>query len=169
MLKRILLVVTILFFTSLPSAETRVYYDINAPTFVQIPIVLPKWKSVDNTPPPLSARAYEILANDLTLSGFFRVIDYSHLPSQLQNKEGIPSTLFLQEWMPAGGEILLAGEAFLDSNGLRLRLKFHLIDLVEQKHLVGKEYEGPLQSLRTMAHRMADEVILQITGERGVH
>ncbi len=103
MLKRILLI-TILFLTFLPPAEARVYLDINAPTFVQIPIVLPKWKPVDNTPSTLSAKAYEILANDLTLSGFFRVIDYSHLPSQLQNKEGIPSTLFLQEWMPAGGE-----------------------------------------------------------------
>jgi Tol biopolymer transport system component len=110
MLKRIPLLVTILFLTFLPPAEARVYLDINAPTFVQIPIVLPKWKPVDNTPPTLSAKAYEILANDLTLSGFFRVIDYSHLPSQLQNKEGIPSTLFLQEWMPAGGEILLRSE-----------------------------------------------------------
>ena len=64
MLKRILLLVTILFFASLLPAEARVYLDINAPTFVQIPIVLPKWKPVDNTPPTLSAKAYEILIGD---------------------------------------------------------------------------------------------------------
>ena len=169
MLKRIFPLVILLFFTSLPLGEARVYLDINAPTFVQIPIVLPKWKPLDKTPSALSAKVYEILANDLTLSGFFRVIDYSHLPPQLQDKEGIPSTLFLQEWMPAGGEILLAGETFLELDGLRLRLKFHLFDLVEQKHLIGKEYEGHLQALRNMVHRMADEVLLQITGEKGVH
>ncbi|MFB3885766.1 MAG: Tol-Pal system beta propeller repeat protein TolB [Thermodesulfobacteriota bacterium] len=169
MLKRFLLVVTLLFLISFSAAEARVYYDINAPTFIQIPIVLSKWRPVGSTPSTLPAKAYETLAKDLTLSGFFRVIDYSHLPLQLQNKEGIPSTLFLQEWMPAGGEILLAGEASLEMDGLRLRLKFHLFDLVEQKHLVGKEYEGPLQSLRAMVHRIADEVILQITGEKGVH
>ena len=97
------------------------------------------------------------------------MIDYQHLPLDLQRKEGIPEVLFLKEWMPAGGEILLAGETFLDSEGLNLRLKFHLFDLVEQKHMVGKEYEAPLQSLRAMVHRISDEVLLQLTGERGVH
>ncbi len=71
--------------------------------------------------------------------------------------------------MPAGGEILLAGETALESEGLNVKLKFHLFDLVEQKHLVGKQYEGPIQNLRTIVHRMVDEVILQLTGERGVN
>ena len=51
-------------------------------------------------------------------------------PLICRKKEGIPSTLYLQEWMPAGGEILLAGEATLESEGLNLKLKFHLFDLV---------------------------------------
>ena len=158
-----------LIFTSLPAPEARVYLDINAPSFVQIPVVLPKWKSVDKTPPSLSEKVYEILANDLTLSGFFKVIDVHHLPPSLQGKEGIPNTPFLQEWISAGGEILLAGEALMDTNSLNFKLKFHLVDLVEQKHIVGKQYEGPLQILRSAIHRIADEVTLQITGEKGVH
>ena len=171
MLKCLILSVFFLFsaFISSSEAEARVYLDINAPTFAQIPIVIPKWKPVDKTPPALSEKAYEILANDLTLSGFFRVIDYHRLPVHLQNKEGIPSGLLLQEWMPAGGEILLAGETSLEPNGLTLQLKFHLFDLVERKHLVGKQYEGHLQNLRNMVHRVADEVVLQFTGERGVN
>jgi TolB protein len=168
-MKRILLFVILLLFTCLSPGEARVYLDIDAPTFVQIPIVLSKWKSVDRIPPVMTSKVYEILVNDLNLSGFFRVIDYSHLPPNLQKKEGIPSTLFLQEWMPTDGEILLSGEASLDISGLRLQLKFHLFDLVAQKHLIGKQYEGPLQNLRSMVHRIADEVLLQITGEKGVH
>jgi TolB protein len=169
MLKHFILFVFFLFSAFIPSSEARIYLDINAPTFVQIPIVLPKWKSVDKTPPALSEKAYEILANDLTLSGFFRVIDYHRLPVHLQNKEGIPAAVLLQEWMPAGGEILLGGETILEPNGLTLQLKFHLFDLVERKHLIGKQYEGHLQNLRNMVHRVAEEVVLQITGERGVH
>lgn len=162
-----LFLLTFLIFSSV--AEARVYLDVNAPTLVQIPIVLPSWKAVDKTPPSLPAKVYEILENDLTLSGFFRVINFNSLPAHLQKKEGIPSTLYLQEWMPANGEILLAGEITLESEGLNLKLKFHLFDLVEQKHLVGKQYEGPVQNLRTIVHRMADEVTLQLTGERGVN
>ncbi len=149
-------------------AEARVYLDINAPTFVQIPIILPKWKAVDKTPPTLTAKVYEILGHDLTLSGFFKVIDQPQLPIHLKEREGIPSLTSLPEYTANGGEILLAGEALLNAN-LNLILKFHLFDLVEQTHLVGKQYEGSLQVLRKMVHRMADEVVLQLTGERGVH
>jgi TolB protein len=163
------IVTWLFFFSFIPIVEARDYINVNAPTFVQIPIVLPKWKTVDKTPPALSAKIYETLANDLTLAGFFRVIDSSHLPLHLQKKDGIPETFYLQEWTPAGGDFLLAGEASLDPGGLNLNLRFHLFDLVEQKHLVGKQYEGPLQTLRTMVHRMVDEVVLQITGEKGVH
>jgi TolB protein len=163
----ILLSLPILFAAS-PS-EARVYLDINAPTIVQVPIILAKWKSVDKTPSSFSEKVYEILANDLTLSGFFKVIDVHHLPLSLQEREGIPNTSSLQEWIPAGGELLLGGEVLLESDGLNFKLKFHLFDLVEQKHIVGKQYEGPLQILRSAVHRIADEVVLQITGEKGIH
>jgi TolB protein len=162
-------IIFFIIFTLIPVSEARVYLDINAPTFVQVPIILAKWKSVDQTPPAFSEKAYEILANDLTLSGFFKVIDAHHLPPPLREKEGIPDMSSLQEWIPAGGEILLAAEILLESNSLNLKLKFHLFDLVEQRHVVGKQYEGPLQTLRSAVHRIADEVVLQITGEKGVH
>ena len=32
------------------------------PTFVQIPIVLSKWKTMERTPPTLTSKLYEILA-----------------------------------------------------------------------------------------------------------
>ena len=169
MLKFFLLLVSLLSFISVPSAGARVYLDINAPTLVQIPIVLPKWKPVDKAPPDLSEKVYEILSSDLSLSGFFKVIDYHRLPPPLQNKEGIPDTLSLREWTPSGGEILLAGEVLFDAGSLNVKLKFHLVDLVEQRHLVGKQYEGHIHTLRNMVHRMADEVVLQLTGERGVY
>ncbi len=163
---------TIFFFLSVfvpPLAEARIYLDIDAPTFVQIPIVLAKWKTVDKTLSSFPEKVYQILANDLTLSGFFKVIDVDHLPLPLREREGIPSTSSLQEWVLAGGEILLAGETLLEPDGLNFKMKFHLFDLVEQKHIVGKQYEGPLQTLRSAVHRMADEIVLQITGEKGVH
>ena len=151
---------------ALPSlAEARVYLDINAPTLVQIPIVMSKWKADGKTGPAI----YEALSKNLTLSGFFRVIEYGQLPASLQRKEGIPDTVVLQEWMPAGGEVLLAGEASLEPQGLQLRVRCHLFDLVEQKQVFGKVYEGHVQTLRQMVHQIADEVVLHVTGERGVH
>jgi TolB protein len=168
-MKKYLILSFMIVFVVTSWAEARIYLDINAPSFVQIPILFAKWKSLDKTPSSFSEKAYEILANDLTLSGFFKVMNYKNLPSSLQEKEGIPSTSSLQEWVSVGGEILLAGETLLEPDGLSFKLKFHLFDLVEQSHIVGKQYEGPVQSLSSAVHRMADEVVLQITGEKGVH
>lgn len=159
----------LLLLLTLPVAEARVYLDINAPTFVQIPIILPKWKSLERTPPTLTAKVYEVLVQNLHLSGFFKVMDHSLLPIHLKDKEGIPSMLTLHEWAATGGEFLLAGEATFEGEGLHLRLKFHLIDLIEGKHLAGKQYSGPLQNLRNMVHRMVDETVLHLTGEKGIH
>jgi TolB protein len=168
-MKYFFILLSVFIFSSPPRSEARVYLDINAPTFAQIPITLAKWKSMDQASASLSEKAYEILANDLTLSGFFKVIDVHHLPPPLGEREGIPDMSSLQEWIPAGGEILLAGETLLESDRLNFKLKFHLFDLVEEKHIVGKQYEGPLPTLRSAVHRIADEVVLQMTGEKGVH
>jgi TolB protein len=169
MLSTLLFLILFLPLLLFSAAEARVYLDIDAPAFIQIPIVLSRWKPVEKTPPALAAKIYEIAGADLSLSGFFKVIDYKSLPPPLHEREGIPKTLFLQEWTPAGGEILLAGEVQLEPDGLHLKLRFHLFDLVEQKHLAGKQYEGALPALRGMVHRMSDEVIFQMTGERGVN
>jgi hypothetical protein len=131
-----------------------------------IPIIMPKWKSVGGTPPYLSSKIYRMLVNSLTLSGLFRVIDYHSLPLDLQEKEGIPNTLYLQEWMPAKGRILLAGETTLESKGHNLKIKFHLFDLTEPKHLIGKQYEGPLKNIEGILQRMSNEVIFQLKGKR---
>jgi TolB protein len=167
--KKILPLIFLIIFFIASWSEARVYLDINSPTFVQIPIVLPKWKAVGKTPPNVAERIYETVSNDLTLSGFFKVITYPTLPPSLQRKEGIPSTVVLQEWTAGGGEILLAGEVSVNSDPLDISVTFHLFDLVEEKPLVGKQYEGSVQLIRHMAHRIADEVVLQLTGERGVH
>ncbi len=164
-----LIYILILSCISIPRAEARVYLDITDPTFTQIPIVLPKWKPIEKTPPALTAKVYEVLANNLNISGFFRVIEHSALPPHLKEKEGIPDMASIKEWASLGGEILLVGEAALEGNGLNLRLNFHLFDLVEQKQITGRKMEGQLQLLRTMVHRIADETILHLTGEKGVH
>ncbi len=45
MTKRLLFLLLSLLSIFSPAAEARVYLDVNAPTLIQIPIVLPKWKA----------------------------------------------------------------------------------------------------------------------------
>ncbi len=127
------------FFIFVSTAEARDYIDVTGLTFKQIPIVLGKWKSSEKTPPSFTEKVYEILANDLALSGFFKVIDAANLPGSLREREGIPNTSSLQEWTPSGGDFLLAGETLFQPGSLNFKLTFHLFYLLDQTHVVGKQ------------------------------
>jgi len=102
---------------------------------------------VDKTPASFPEKVCEILANDLTLSGFFKVIDADRLPFSSRKRRYF-QRLRLEEWTPAGVRNSLGRRSPLEPNGLNFNVKFHLFDLVERKHIVGKQYEGPLQTLR---------------------
>ena len=108
----------------------------------------------EHNPASFPEKIYQILASDLTLSGFFKVIDVSRLPPSLREKTTSPAPPPCKNGL-LRREILLAGEVLLEPNGLNFNVKFHLFDLVEQKHIIGKQYEGPLQTLRPAIHRMA--------------
>src|SRR5512138_3661617 len=111
----------LLTFVLLSAEGARAIIDVNNPTLTQLSIAIPKWKPVDRTPLSAASNVYEILGNDLRLSGFFRVIDDSQFPLALRQKEGIPSALSLQEWIPAGGDYLLSGEVRMDPVTLQVR------------------------------------------------
>jgi len=161
--------VILLCFMIVPCEGARIIIDVDKPTIAQVSIVLPKWKSSDKRPSSPTAKAYEVLARDLTLSGFFRVIEYETLPSFLQRKDGIPDAQSLQEWSSNGGDFLLGGEAIFAPESMDLRLKDGLFDLVEKKYMIGRQYDGHVQDLRDIVHRLADDVIQEVTREKGVN
>jgi TolB protein len=152
-----------------PPVEGRVILDINEPTFVQVPLVLPKWKAIDRTPSEVMKEVYKTLYNDLVLSGFFRVIDYQTLRSDLQGREGIPETRSLPDWEATGADYLVAGEALLVPETMGLRLKVALFDLVENRFISERRREGTTKNLREVVHRLSDDVIQDLTRERGVN
>jgi TolB protein len=168
---RKLLLITVCLLTLVPfpwaEAAARVEIIIDNPNVVLTPIVLPVWRWVDKTPPSRTKEIYDALVRDFTLSGLLKVVDYQSLPSHLQKKEGIPDSRSLQDWGANIGDFLLGGELIQVSDALRVR--FGLFDLVEKRYLIGKQYEGPVQNLREMAHRLADDVIQEITREKGVN
>lgn len=59
-------------------------------------------------------------------------------------------------------------EPKLSVRGSRVRLSGEIKDFPARR-LIGKsEYEGSLSSLRTLVHRFSDDVVYQLTGERGI-
>ena len=115
----------------------------------------------------LSERIADVIADDLDRSGWFRIIDRS---AYIENPQttGIRLGGFdFRDWTTIGADGLVKG-AFRTFGAGRIRFEFWLYDTFRQKAVMGKAYTGEVQDARRMAHRFVDEVILKLTGKRGV-
>ncbi len=112
----------------------------------------------------LSKRLPEVAGGDLAFSGLFSVV--SGLPA-------LPPTLEesrprLQTFAAAGAHAALHG--FLSVRADRLEGEFRLYDLTSPEfRLIGaKKFQVHPSEPRRLAHKIADEVVLLVTGEAGI-
>ena len=113
----------------------------------------------------LSEGIADLIARDLALSGWFRVLDRSAYIEHPQ-KSGITLGSFdFRDWSVIGAEGLVKGGYNLEGNELTAELR--LFDVYQGKPIVGKKYTGKAKDFRRIAHKFADEIILQFTGTSG--
>lgn len=114
----------------------------------------------------LSEGIADVIARDLEISGWFRVLDRSAYIEHPQ-KSGITLGSFdLKDWSVLGAEGLVKGG--FDLQGEELTVELRLFDVFQGKQIVGKRYSGKVKDFRRIAHKFADEIIFQFTGVQGV-
>ena len=118
-------------------------------------------------PEGLGMEARKVLANDLRLSEMFVQIEpevYESLEQQEKGKRSVD----LWAWHQMGAQWLIKTEYSIIPGG-KLSLVFRLYDTVSEKFLLGKRYFiSERKLLRKVIHRYADELVLKLTGKRGV-
>ncbi len=114
----------------------------------------------------LGTQAGGILADDLRNAGIFDVIEPSFLPFEAtqvglgQERGLLPALNSLKI------QALVVGK--LSSRGSELLLEGQLFEVVRGELLSGKRYVGDIRSLRWMVHRLTDEIVFRLTGEKGI-
>ena len=118
-------------------------------------------------PKGLGMEARRVLENDLRLSEMFVQIKpevYESLEQQEKGKRSVD----LWAWHQMGAQWLIKTEYSIIPGG-KLSLVFRLYDTVSEKFLLGKRYFiSERKLLRKVIHRYADELVLKLTGKRGV-
>lgn len=103
-----------------------------------------------------------ILRDDLDRSGRFRVLPEGDLVSRANQPEDIQ----FRTWQALGQEFLLIGR--IDSKGLgQYQVEFNLFDTFRKEQLVAYRIPSTVKGLRRTAHRIADLVYQEITGQAG--
>jgi TolB protein len=144
-----------LLFTSM--AQARVYLDITSPDFRKVPFAVPYF--TDNSDPGRIDQAARdmtaLLSKALEFHGFISVVP----PEQYGGYKNI-------DWLKLGVDFTIITD--YKTSGETTTFEFRLIDVTEGKMLIGKRYKGSADIRDKMILRFCDEVIYQLTGERGI-
>jgi TolB protein len=122
----------------------------------QIPLAVPDFRGESEAGVAIAA----IVRADLLRSGIFRTVE---APAGLDER----SPPAAAEWRTRGVDALLAGSVTRQPGG-RWDVRFRLWDVVKDAELLGQSQIVLGADLRLAAHRIADAVHLQLTGEPGV-
>ena len=104
-----------------------------------------------------------IVKNDLERSGRFAPLPQKDLISTPHEK----SEINFKDWRLLRSEGLLVGKVS-SLDGHTYEVQFQLFDVYKAQQFVGRRYKVPAASLRSVAHKIADQVYQALTGEKGV-
>lgn len=142
------------------AAGARIYIPIDQPADQKFPIAIPDLKGGKGDD------IADIIRNDLTLSGYFRIIPKSAYES-VAKKEGISiESIRFDYWKAIEAQALVKGEISRESGNYVVTLR--LFDPAIAEMLAGKQYKSDAKHLREVAHRFSDEIMEALTGIRGV-
>lgn len=117
-------------------------------------------------PADFARRLPEIVGADLTFSALFGVVNPDiSLPASDQ----AATKKVLADLAAAGAHAALQG-TLREVREDRVTVEVRLYDLTgpEQRSIMDKSFWAPARDHRQLAHRIADEVVFQFTGERGI-
>jgi TolB protein len=107
--------------------------------------------------------ASDVLSNDLSLSGYFKVLDPA---SFLANLAAEQLTINAQDWRNVGAAGVIKARA--TAYGSDVKYEFRLFEVAKgDAPVLSKDYRGPAAQARQLAHQFANEVVKYYTGEEG--
>ncbi len=164
MTKYVLLLVSICLMCVVEPGWAKVSLDVYGQSYKKVTIATPPFKSESDA----KARSDmgDLLAKDLDMSGFFIVAPKTVMDRQL-TEEGIKKEeIRFENWRSLGIELVCKG--LLQVQGTGMTLETYLYDSSDGTLLFAKRYRTTVDDWRRLTHRLADDIIQAVTGERGI-
>lgn len=144
-----------------PPAEAKLTIEITGGVEGAQPIAVVPFGDVDGAKPGVDVAA--VIAADLARSGRFAPMPRREMLVTPHRQEDID----FREWQLLSMNNLVVGEVAANPAG-GYRLRYELFDAFSGKKLLSNSLPSTEKGLRHAAHRIADAVYEQLTGERGV-
>lgn len=151
---------------SFSSAEAKVYIDISSPAARRLPIAVPGLNSAEGPAAVIASKITDVLVHDLEMSGMLNILDKSiYPPAALKTERSTDMTDF-KPWFAIGAEALVNGNITVDEAYITADAR--LYDVTAGKQVMTFRHKMDKRDFRKMAHAIADDIIENLTGEKGV-
>jgi len=137
-------------------ARAQFRVEISGVGATQVPLALGAFRNESIA----GVRISDVVRADLLRSGLFRLID--HIEPLDERSQPV-----LADWRGRGADALVAGSVARLPDG-RYDVRYKLWDAVKGEELIGQSQVVLPADLRLAAHRVADQIHENLTGERGV-
>jgi TolB protein len=143
-------------------AQAKVYLDVYGNSYKKITIAVPPFRSAEKE----RAEVSDLLGQDLDMSGFFVVAPRSIMDQEFLNEGVERKDIRFEQWRSLGVEVLC--KAVVTENDNKFSLDAYLYDATDGSFINGKRYTGAPGDWKRIVHRLADDIVLWVTGERGI-
>jgi len=109
-----------------------------------------------------SSKLKSTLIEDLLFTLYFNVVE----PDSAFITDFAKGQMKIDDWIYLGTRMLIIGR--LDKHEELYTLNLEVIDVHRNKLIYNNQFMGSAQNYRAMAHRVAADLLLNLTGERGV-
>ena len=153
------LAVSALAFSALSTnAQAQLTIDIVGVGAQQIPVAVAGFAGNET----LAQQVSSVIEADLARSGLIKTVNASGLP-----RSGELSAVQFTELKTRGADAAVIGAVQSGAGGM-LNISFRLVDVPKQTQLTGLSFNVAARDSRATAHRIADIIYEQLTGEKGV-
>jgi TolB protein len=163
------LMVLVLLSARVGLAEPRVRIDLERETQKKVTVAITDFVLKDSITDifGIGKEAKKILERDLLLSEWFSPLQ-RQVFEELESMELSTPGVDYRSWRQVGAQWLIKTEYSVLKDGKGQSFTFRLYDAVNKRFLLGKRYKASRDLFRKTLHRFADEVVLQLTGKRGI-
>lgn len=121
------------------------------------PVAVTRFKDEEKLPVKIS----DVIRQNLTRSGYFRNVE---LGNGVEDDQVIPN---FKTWAARGADALAVGSVTQKSPG-QYEVRYRLYDIRKGESLNGLIVSASEDNLRLAAHKISDDIIFKLLGERGV-
>lgn len=147
-----------------PVSHAKVYLTITGETFKKITIGVPYFKGEKTAGSSLEMS--DLLNKDLDFSGFFITAPASLIDRELLDEGVEKGEVKFASWRSIGIDIVCKGRVSV-ANG-ELTLEAFVYDTLDGSMVLAKRYKARQSEWRRVTHRLADDIIFAVTGEKGI-